>query len=83
MECIRQVGVGNILRSLTGINKQDGGKHFVEGSMAFDKSIYLMQSQGVNNKSTSKLSQLNHVNQSHVSTYNQYQQIQHSINPQT
>lgn len=47
--------------------------------MAFDKSVYLMQSQGVNNKNMINLSFGNkNVNESHVKTYNDYQQ-QHFI----
>ena len=47
--------------------------------MAFDKSVYLMQSEGVNNKNMINLSGGNkNVNESHVNTYNDYQQ-QHLI----
>ena len=43
--------------------------------MAFDKSIYLMQSQGVNNKSLMNLNEVNvNVNECHVVTYNDYQE---------
>lgn len=41
--------------------------------MAFDKSVYLMQSQEVNNKNMINLSGGNkNVNESHVNTYNDY-----------
>lgn len=83
MECIRQVGAKNILNSLTSTLKQDKERHIVEGSMAFEKSLYLMQSQGVDNKSLMKLNGVNkNVKESHVSTYNDYQQ-QHLTNQNT
>lgn len=46
MECIRQAGVGNIVRSL---QMKEGyvRRNVVEGSLAMDKSAYLQGSQGV------------------------------------
>lgn len=46
MECIRQAGVGNILRSLA-MKESYVKRNVVEGSMAMDRSACLQRSQGI------------------------------------